>query len=173
LLSFYVILFWHCPLFTLQSSENHILKNGHWTRNVGRNCNIATLREVLMASSLSRWHFLYATYMRINEQGYSDWLRAGHPMGRISSPCRVNNFLFSTFSRPAMGPTQPLIQRVAVNLSPRVNRQGLKLTTHLQQVPRTRNVDVYVHFTIRLHGVVLMVKNFLPISDFDEFFGKV
>jgi hypothetical protein len=55
---------------------------------------------------------------------YSDWLRAGRPWGRSSSPCRVKNFLFSTSSRPALGPTQPRIQWVPGALSPRVKKPG-------------------------------------------------
>jgi hypothetical protein len=42
----------------------------------------------------------------------SDWLRAGRPRGRSSSPCKIKNFLFSTSSRPALEPTQPPIQWV-------------------------------------------------------------
>jgi hypothetical protein len=41
---------------------------------------------------------------------YSDWLRAGRPNGRSSSPGRGENFHFSTSSRSALGPTQPPIQ---------------------------------------------------------------
>jgi hypothetical protein len=37
---------------------------------------------------------------------YSDWLRAGRPRGLSSNPGRVKNFLFSTSSRPVLGPTQ-------------------------------------------------------------------
>jgi hypothetical protein len=48
------------------------------------------------------------------EQGYlsryGDWLRAGRPMGRSSSPGTVKNFFFSMSSRPALGPTQLPIQ---------------------------------------------------------------
>jgi hypothetical protein len=33
--------------------------------------------------------------------------------------------------------------------------RGVKLTTHLQIVPRSRNVYLYNHFPIRLHGAVL------------------
>jgi hypothetical protein len=40
---------------------------------------------------------------------YSDWLQAGQPRSQSLSPDRVKNFLFSTLSRPAPGPTQPLI----------------------------------------------------------------
>jgi hypothetical protein len=55
---------------------------------------------------------------------YGNWLRAGRPRGRSSSPGRVNNFLFSTATRPAPGPTQPPIQWVLGTHSPGVKRQG-------------------------------------------------
>jgi hypothetical protein len=42
--------------------------------------------------------------------------------GRGSSPGRVKNFLFSTSSRPFLGPTQPPIQRTAGALSSGVKR---------------------------------------------------
>jgi hypothetical protein len=54
---------------------------------------------------------------------YSNWLRAGRRRGRSSSLGRVKNFHFSTSSRPALGPTQPLIQWVPGALSPGVKRQ--------------------------------------------------
>jgi hypothetical protein len=38
---------------------------------------------------------------------YSDWIQAGRPRGRSSSPARMKNFLFTT-PKPALGPTQPL-----------------------------------------------------------------
>jgi hypothetical protein len=50
---------------------------------------------------------------------YSDWLRAGRPRGRSSSPDSVKNFLASTSSRPALGPTPPPIQWV-----PGIKRPG-------------------------------------------------
>jgi hypothetical protein len=46
-------------------------------------------------------------------------LRAGRPRGRSSSPGRVKNSHFSTSSRPALGSTQPPIQRL-----PGVKRPG-------------------------------------------------
>jgi hypothetical protein len=56
--------------------------------------------------------------------GIGDWLWVGRPRGRSSSPSRIKNFLFSTSSRPLLGPTQPPIQWVPCALSPGVKRQG-------------------------------------------------
>jgi hypothetical protein len=44
--------------------------------------------------------------------------------------------LFATASTPALGPTQPPIQRVPVGLFPRVKGRAVKLTTHLHLLPR-------------------------------------
>jgi hypothetical protein len=55
---------------------------------------------------------------------YSDWLRAGRPRGRSSSPRRVKNFLICASSRPALGSTQPPIQWIPGDLSPGVKRLG-------------------------------------------------
>jgi hypothetical protein len=57
---------------------------------------------------------------------------------RSSSRGGVKNFLFSTLPRPALGSTQPPIQWVPDALSPGESGQGVKLTTHLQLVPRSR-----------------------------------
>jgi hypothetical protein len=63
----------------------------------------------------------------------SDWLRAGRPRGRSSSHCTGRIFLLTISSRPVLGLTQPPIQWV-----PGVKRPGMKLTTHLHLVPRSR-----------------------------------
>jgi hypothetical protein len=55
---------------------------------------------------------------------YSDWLRAGRPRGRSSSPGRVKNFLLSTSYRMALGPIQPPIQWVPGALPLGVKRPG-------------------------------------------------
>lgn len=34
-------------------------------------------------------------------------------------------------------------------------RRNVKLTTHLQPVPGQETVDLYVHYPIRLHGLIL------------------
>ena len=54
---------------------------------------------------------------------YGDWLRAGRPSGRSSSPGGGKNFYFIS-SRPALGPTNPPIQWVLGPLSAGVKRPG-------------------------------------------------
>jgi hypothetical protein len=60
------------------------------------------------------------------------------------------NFLFSTSSRLALGSTQRPIQWVLGTLS-----RGVKLTTHLQLVPRSRRRGSIRPFPIRLLYVLL------------------
>jgi hypothetical protein len=86
---------------------------------------------------------------------YSDWLRAGRPRGRSSCPGRVKNFLFSASSRLALGSTQPPIQWISWALSPGYSDRGVKLTTPLHLVPRSRKCGSIHPLPIRLHGVVL------------------
>jgi hypothetical protein len=50
----------------------------------------------------------------------------------------IGNFFFTTASRPALEPTQPSVQWVPVALSLGVKRRGVKLTTHVHVVPRSR-----------------------------------
>jgi hypothetical protein len=69
----------------------------------------------------------------------SDWLRAGLPRGRSSSPGRVKNIHFSISSTPPLGSTQPPIQWVPGTVSPGVKWQW-------------READ---HSLIRLHDTVL------------------
>jgi hypothetical protein len=67
--------------------------------------------------------------------------------GRISSPDRVKNFLFSKLSRPALGFIQPPIQLIPGALSPGVKQP-------VRESPASaENVELYVHSPIRLHGV--------------------
>jgi hypothetical protein len=75
---------------------------------------------------------------------------------QASIPDRGKIFLFSTASRSALRPTQPYIQWVLEANSPGVKwDKGLKLTTHLHVMPRSRMVKLYLHSPICLHGIVL------------------
>jgi hypothetical protein len=83
-------------------------------------------------------------------------LRAGRPRGRSSSPGRVKNFLSSTSSRPALGPTQPHIQLVPGALSPGVKRPGREADHSPPTSAEVKNTWIYIStLPIRLHGVVL------------------
>jgi hypothetical protein len=65
-------------------------------------------------------------------------------------------FLFATASRMSIVPTQPPIQWVAGAFSLGQSDGGVKLTTHLHLVPRSKNEWRYTSTPpIRLHGVVL------------------
>jgi hypothetical protein len=68
-------------------------------------------------------------------------------------PARVRE-IFSSPQRPDWGPTQPPIKWVTGG-SFSGNGCGMKLTTHLHLVPRSRMVELYLHFTMCFHGIVL------------------
>jgi hypothetical protein len=67
---------------------------------------------------------------------YNNGLRAGQSV--FDSRQREENFLFSTASRPALRPTQTTIQWSPGALSLGLSGKDVKLTTHLQLVPRSR-----------------------------------
>jgi hypothetical protein len=59
-------------------------------------------------------------------------------MGRNSSPGGGKIFILSTSSRPVLWPTQSPIQWVPRALLPGLGGRGVKVSTHLQLVPRSR-----------------------------------
>jgi hypothetical protein len=64
---------------------------------------------------------------------FSNWLRAGWPTGRSSSPGGGKNFLFFIASRLALGSTRPPIQWVRGPLS-----LGVKWSVHeVDHLPQT------------------------------------
>jgi hypothetical protein len=74
--------------------------------------------------------------------------------GRSSSPGRVKNFLFSTASRPVLGPTQPPIQWVQGALSPRVKRQGREADHSPPTSTEVKKMWIYTSTPpLRLHDV--------------------
>jgi hypothetical protein len=73
---------------------------------------------------------------------YSDWLRAGRPMGQNSSPGRIENFLISTSSRPVLGPTQPSLQWVPGALFLGVKRPGRE-PDHSPPSAEVKNTWIY------------------------------
>jgi hypothetical protein len=75
---------------------------------------------------------------------------------------RVKNFHSSISSWPAMGSAQPPLKWIPEGSSPGGKAAGTWGSTHLHLVPRSTNVGLYIHSTIRLHGVVL---NYHPGSN--------
>jgi hypothetical protein len=86
---------------------------------------------------------------------YSVWIRAGRPGDRGLFPRRGERiFSLASVSRPALGPTQPPVQRIPGVLSPGLKRGlGVKLTTHPYLVPRSRMSRSYTSSPKRFLGV--------------------
>jgi hypothetical protein len=99
---------------------------------------------------------------------YSDGLRVRFPAG-------ANFFLFSTASKPALRPTQHPIQWTFGALSPGgKSGKGVKLTTHLHLVPRSRKVEIYLHSsdTSSWYGAQLSIESTLPFYPRGTSFAK-
>jgi hypothetical protein len=60
-----------------------------------------------------------------------------------SSPGGVKNFLFSTSSRPALGPTQPLIQWITGSLSPEAKLPGCEVDHSLPTSAEVQKMWIY------------------------------
>jgi hypothetical protein len=86
--------------------------------------------------------YIRSPYCRCMESGqlsqYSDWLRAGRPRAWSSSPGKVKNFLFSTLFREVLGPPNLLSNGYRGLFQRGLSGRGVKLTTHLQLVLRSR-----------------------------------
>jgi hypothetical protein len=80
-----------------------------------------------LLSSFLLFHLLWVQIFSSAPTGCglaSDWLRAELQRGRSSSPNRGKIFLFSTSSRPILGPNQPPTQWVPKAVSSVVKRPG-------------------------------------------------
>jgi hypothetical protein len=108
------------------------------------------LRHVCYCMSYRTWQFectrifvpLKILVLAYQRSRYSDWLRAGRQVGQSSCPDRVKNFLFSTPSRPALVPTQP-VQWVPGALSPGVKRQGREADHSLANSAEVKKTWIY------------------------------
>jgi hypothetical protein len=84
---------------------------------------------------------------------YSVWLQTGRPEFYFLQ--RQSIFLLALVLRPALKPTQRLIQWVPGVLSPGVKLgRAVALITHPHVVPRWRMSRSYVYHSWLLHGVV-------------------
>jgi hypothetical protein len=85
---------------------------------------------------------------------YSDWLRTGRRISWSSAPGRVNKFLYSTSSRPALGPTQPPIKWVPEALYQGVKRPGREADRSPPTNAEVKKTWIIHSHPIRLHGLV-------------------
>jgi hypothetical protein len=87
----------------------------------------------------------YNMHMYTRELGQLSWYSGELQAGWLESASRQGQkiFLFSTASMPASGLTQPPNQLVPGLFFHRYSRRGMKLSTQLHLVPRSRIVDLY------------------------------
>jgi hypothetical protein len=110
-------------------------------------CCMRTLVVPLLFAAASYWQRSW--HNRLGQ--YIDGLPVGL-LGFDSRQCKI--FLFSTASRPVVRPTQPPIQRLPVAHSLGIKLQGRE-ADHSYLVSRSRMMDLYLHFHVRLHGIML------------------
>jgi hypothetical protein len=127
------------PEFALRDCVKH--KTCQDSRSPGRDLNPGPPKYKTGVLTAWMWRSVRLLskmlYIRQVVVQYSDWLRAGRP-GFVPRQ-RQKIFLLAPASRPALGPTQPLIQWVPGVLSPGVKRgRGVTLTTYPHLVPRLR-----------------------------------
>jgi hypothetical protein len=96
---------------------------------------------------------------RLDDQEFESWQGLGI-------------FLFTTTSRPALGPTQPPIQWALSALSPGVKLLScrcMKLTTHLHHLAlRSIMCGAIPPLPIHLHGVVFKLSTGITFIFFDN-----
>jgi hypothetical protein len=63
-------------------------------------------------------------------------------------------YLFFITTRPALGPDQPPVQLAPGIVSPGVRGQGHEADRSPHPMSRLRMMELYLHFPIRIHGVV-------------------
>jgi hypothetical protein len=91
------------------------------------------------------------TKYKMSGYGLDDW------GSRFQFLAGAGNFLFTTMSRTAVGPTQPLIQQVLGALSLGVKQLG-HATDHSPPSSakvKQASMELYLHSPIYLHGMVL------------------
>jgi hypothetical protein len=74
----------------------------------------------------------------------SDWLRAGRPSDRSSSPGRVKIFFLFKSCRPVLEATQPLIQWVTRAILPGVKRPDCESDHSPQTSAKVKNTWIYI-----------------------------
>jgi hypothetical protein len=88
-------------------------------------CNIEQVSALFTFRLEQVLLYFVFTYMKPAWRSrHSDWLRYGPRKVRSSNPVRITNLLFSTVSRPALGPTLHPVEMVRAAHSPFVKQLG-------------------------------------------------
>jgi hypothetical protein len=113
--------------------------------NVSNNIYFSTV--VISRKQYMIMYYFKHNYTYSGEPGYLKWHSDGLCAGRpgFNSWQGQEIFLCSTAFNPAVGPTQSSIQLVAGALPPGTKWPGVKLTTHLYLMPRSRMVEICLH----------------------------
>jgi hypothetical protein len=112
--------------------------------NVSNVC-VSVCLTLLMPCILNSWGFRISQWYDI---GLDDW--------GFESQQGLEIFLFTTMSRPALGPTQPPIQWVPGALSLGVKQLGCEVDhTPLSSAEVKEWIELYLHSPICVHGMVL------------------
>jgi hypothetical protein len=69
-------------------------------------------------------NYIFTTKSRVSAVGIATGYRLGEEWVGVQVPVGGKNFDFSMLSRPALGPTQPTIQKVLGTVSMKVKRPG-------------------------------------------------
>jgi hypothetical protein len=100
---------------------------------------------------------MFIVIIKIYEPGelgrYCDWLRDGRPGFDFRQGQEI--LLYSTASKPALGPTRPPIQLVLGVLSPAVKRLWREADYSPPSSVKGKNGGAISLFPIRRHGVML------------------
>jgi hypothetical protein len=101
--------------------------------------------------------FLNGSFLAVTTGQLSRYSEGPRVWRRGSIPGRGKRFFFSTQRPERLWGPHPDSHSMGTRgaFSERQSGLGVKLITHLTLVPRSRMVELYLHFPIRLHGVVL------------------
>jgi hypothetical protein len=135
-----------------------LLKPVNWSMLLHKKLTVA---ELVIKYLPPEVYLITSTRVRHRSPPWCIWIRSpflppNFKRGRLSGPGRVKNFLFSTLSRPALGPTEPPIQRVPGGSLPG-DKAAVEWSWPLifNYCRDHENLGLHNHFPIGLNGVVL------------------
>jgi hypothetical protein len=151
----------HCVSVTpLTLSISQFKTRQHMVSTASQAVSMWKLR-VICCDSRIFMTILNKLHILTNEPGYLSCIALGYGLGDRGFETRqwLEIFLFTTASRPALGPTQPPKKWVSGSLSLGVKRPGREADRSPPSSAEVKEcVEIYHHSPIRLHGMVLSLK---------------